>query len=154
MADWCCAGQQPNRGPRCKFDCGSCERTQQLAAAGPCESNFERFVTSVFCVRAEILCCVGEQPNRGRRRNVDCRRCGKTRQLADTEPCEMNFEIFVQLNSRILYLSRFIRTDMCCVERQQNRRQWRKEDCRSCGKKQQLADPKPCEINFLDLCSC
>ena len=48
------------------------------------------FLFSSWCVRADVS-CAARQPNRRRRRKIDCSSIGRKQQLAGAFPCEMKF---------------------------------------------------------------
>ena len=49
-----------------------------------------RVLFAALCASADV-CCAGRQPNRRRRRKIDCSSRGRKQQLADSGPCEMKF---------------------------------------------------------------
>ncbi len=62
-----------------------------------------RVLFAALCASADVR-CAGRQPNRRRRRKIDCSSRGRKQQLAGAGPCEMKFWVFfLLLNFRFFF---------------------------------------------------
>ena len=149
------AGRQPNFRRRRKIDCSSHERYQRLAGSEPCKINFLYFSCRICvsilwrCVRGDMH-DAGLQPYRRRRRSINCGSLTREQQLAGSEPCEINFGIFVAAQIIVCFVPQCVGVDMRDADGQPNFLRRRKID-RSCHKReQQLKGAGPCAIICLD----
>ncbi len=62
-----------------------------------------RFSFASWCVRVDA-CCAARQPDRRRRRKIDCSSLERKQQLAVARPCEMHFGIFAHADLALLLL--------------------------------------------------